>query len=100
MRSYLILFLLLFVSLASFEQQAQDSPSIALIKQAVDVMDKGDPDKAIRLLDSARRSSNIPDFRYDYETGFAYQLKKDYNNAIRFFEASTKYDNSTDQSYE
>lgn len=70
-----------------------------VIREAIKVMDDGNPDKAILLLDSARKIGP-PDYTYDYETGFAYQLKKDYKQAIRFFEASTKFSNATDQTFQ
>ncbi|HET6996607.1 MAG TPA: hypothetical protein VFI06_16545 [Chitinophagaceae bacterium] len=99
MRSTLpVIFLL--VSIASSAQSSnKKEEAFQLAKQAVKIMDEGDSDQAILLLDSAKKLDPT-NYVYDYETGFAYQLKKDYKNAIRFFEASTKYETTDAQCYQ
>ena len=70
-----------------------------LKKEAIQIMDNGDPDKAITLLESAQKL-DPDDHSYLYETGFALYVKKDYSKAIEVFRKTTKYSDVTDQCYQ
>lgn len=89
------------ILLSFFSSIAQTDKEKArkILQEAVRIMDKGEIDESIVLLDSARKLD--PDnFVYDYETGFAYQMKKDYKKAARYFEAATKHKDAIDQCYQ
>jgi tetratricopeptide (TPR) repeat protein len=76
------------------KQKAQE-----LKEEAVRLMDNGDPDKAIDLLNTAQRLD--PDnYTYLYETGYAWIIKKDYPKAIEAFRKTTRYPDVTDQCYQ
>lgn len=90
---------LVLLSFLSSVAQTDKEKAKALLKQAIRIMDQGDIDESIVLLDSARKLDPT-NFVYDYETGFAYQMKKDYKNAIRHFEATLKFENINDQCYQ
>lgn len=70
-----------------------------ILRNAIKVMDSGDPDRAILMLDTARKL-DPENFIYDYETGFAYNIKKDYKKAIECFERCIKFSNANDQCYQ
>lgn len=79
--------------------QTDKEKATSLMRQAIKMMDKGEIDESIVFLDSARKL-DPGDFVYDYETGFAYSLKKDYKNAIRYFQSTLNYSNAIDQCYQ
>src|SRR5690242_175431 len=70
-----------------------------LLSEAIKVMDNGDPDHAISLLESAKKLDPT-NFVYDYESGYACTLKKDYKKAIEFFNIAATAKNATDQVYQ
>ena len=88
-----------FFLVPAIAQQTDKEKAKVLLRMAVRIMDQGEIDESILLLDSARKLD--PDnYVYDYETGFAYEMKKDYKNAIRYFEATTRHKDATDQCYQ
>ena len=81
-------------------QPTSDPQKAATLKQqAVDLMDNGDPEKALLLLDSAQRL-DPGNYVYRYEMGYAYYVKKDYPAAIRLFRQTTTFADITDQCYQ
>lgn len=81
-------------------QSADNKQQAHQLKQdAVQIMDNGDPDKAITLLESAQKL-DPDDHSYLYEIGYALYLKKDYSKAIDVFRKTLKYDDVTDQCYQ
>jgi tetratricopeptide (TPR) repeat protein len=98
MRHSLLICILLLPGIAGFTQDNK-TEAMAKTRRAIKMMDAGDSDGAIVVLDSAKKLDPTY-YVYDYEIGFAYQLKKDYVNAIKFFEASTKYPNTVDQTFQ
>lgn len=99
MKKILVIAGTILLSFYSAVAQTDKEKARKFLQQAVRIMDKGQIDESILLLDSARMLD--PDnYVYDYETGFAYQMKKDYKKAIKYFEATTKYKEATDQCYQ
>lgn len=83
----------------SFGGYSQSSDKDAIIKRATDLMDNGFPDDAIAILEEAKKQDS-KDFIYDYEIGFALNIKKDYKEALKRYKMAVKYDNATDQCYQ
>jgi len=100
MKNFLFLLILTIPATRAFSQSDPDKQKATELKQeAIQLMDNGDPDKAIGLLDSAQKLD--PDnYVYLYETGYAYYIKKDYPKAIEVFRKTTRYKNTTDQCYQ
>lgn len=71
----------------------------AILREAIRVMDNGDPDRAITMLDSAKKL-DPEDYVYQYEIGYAIYLKKDYEKAIGAFQQTLLYKNSDAQCYQ
>lgn len=69
------------------------------LEKAIEIMDKGNSDVAIELLNEAKQL-DPNNFIYDYETGYAYYLKKDLKTAIKFFKQTFTYPNVNDQAYQ
>ena len=65
----LLLPLVLFYEGIAYSQAEKDI-SKKLLLEAVRLLDGGDPDKAIHLLDSAKKNDPA-NYVYDYEIGFA-----------------------------
>jgi tetratricopeptide (TPR) repeat protein len=83
-----------FAQIPADKQKAND-----LKREAVQLMDNGDPDRAISLLETAQRAD--PDNHvYLYEMGYAFYIKKDYPKAIEIFRQTTTYPDVTDQCYQ
>jgi tetratricopeptide (TPR) repeat protein len=99
MRSILPVIFLLVTLTSAAQSSNKKEDALKLARQAVKIMDEGETNQAIMLLDSAKRMDPT-NYVYDYETGYAYMLKKDRKNAIFFFEASTKYESTDAQCYQ
>jgi tetratricopeptide (TPR) repeat protein len=98
MKNLLAAIILSGLQISVFSQSNQEIASQKLEK-AIEIMDKGNSDVAIELLKEAKQLD--PDnFIYDYETGFAYYLKKDLKTAIKIFKQTFDYPNVTDQAYQ
>lgn len=97
----LLLSLLLPLSFVVARAQTADDRKKALeLKQsAIEIMDNGDPDRAISMLETAQKTD--PDNHiYLYEIGYAYYIKKDFSKAIATFRKTTTYPDVTDQCYQ
>jgi len=100
MNKLILLIFLVPVLTAAFAQSGDNKAQARQLKQeAVQIMDNGDPDKAITILESAQKL-DPDDHSYLYEIGYALYLKKDYSKAIDIFRKTTKYSDVTDQCYQ
>lgn len=81
-----------------FGQGGIEDPHAKLDK-AVDLMDNGFPDEAIKLLQEAK-SMDKKNYIYDYEMAYAYYIKKDNKKALELFRETLKYKDNTDQCYQ
>lgn len=79
--------------------QTDKATARRMLRDAIRVMDNGDPDRAMLILDSAKKLDPT-DFTYDYEKGYAAYLKKDYKHAIKLFETALAFPDATDQCYQ
>jgi tetratricopeptide (TPR) repeat protein len=80
--------------------QSNDKQKAKQLKdEAVRIMDNGDPDKAITMLETAQKL-DPDDHSYLYEMGYAWYVKKDYSRAIDAFRKTTKYPDATDRCYQ
>jgi tetratricopeptide (TPR) repeat protein len=94
-----LLFLLLILPAIVSAQDDKKKIAAELKDEAVKIMDNGDSEAAIRLLDSAKKL-DPDDYVYEYETGFAYYLKKDYLKAVECFKRCLNYKNAPDLCYQ
>lgn len=93
MKLCLLIIFTLTVSLASAQSKVED---VAVKKKhAIELMDKGYPDEAIKLLQEAKKADK-ENYEYDYEIGYAYYLKEDYNTALEYYKKTVKYKNTSD----
>lgn len=98
MRKYLILLLIL-LPIGAFAQTNNAFSNKNKVQKAIELMDDGKINEAIKLLEEARKTD--PDnYIYDYEIGYAYYIKQDYKTALDIFKDVVKYDNATDQCYQ
>jgi len=95
----LIIFLVPAVTTAVGQTGDNKTQAHQLKQEAVQIMDNGDPDKAITMLESAQKL-DPDDHTYLYEMGYALYLKKDYSKAVDVFKRTTKYPDVTDQCYQ
>ncbi len=82
-----------------FGQTTNEEKAFAKGKEAVDLMDNGEIDKSIKLLEEAKKldPKNID---YPYEIAYAKYLKKDYKSAIKIAEPLTKHKQVNDRVYQ
>lgn len=93
--------LFIIIALVSFQATAQSNKDIAqqLLVKAVKMMDDGDIDKSIETLKEAEHFDSTT-YMYAYEIAYAYQLKEDYNNAIKNVERALAYKDGKDDIYQ
>ena len=71
-------------------QLPDDQTIVTLTAEAVGLMDNGEPDEAIRLLEDALELD--PDnYACQYEMGYAYYVKQNYAKAIKLLKPLTKH---------
>ncbi len=90
----------LFCLLLSTVGLAQDPSSKEKIGHAIDLMDNGLIDEAINLLEDAKKNEAGKHHIFDYEIGYAYLMKKDYQNAISSFKKAIKFKDANDQCFQ
>jgi tetratricopeptide (TPR) repeat protein len=101
MKRQIILLTLFILSLNSVHAQSSDvDKARAKYDKAIYQMDNGNPDEAIALLKDAKKLDPANAYEYDYETGYAYFIKKDYPTAIKMFEKVVKYPEVTSRAYQ
>jgi tetratricopeptide (TPR) repeat protein len=98
MKLYSFFQVLFFISTLAVAQPAIDQAR-ELKAKAVDMMDQGNPEDAVKLLEEAKKLDPAT-YVYDYEIGYAYFIQKDYTNAIRIFKEVIKYKDVNDQCYQ
>jgi tetratricopeptide (TPR) repeat protein len=98
MKKIIIITLILFASQNIF---AQDNKTIARekAKKAVELMDKVSIDEAIVLLEEAKKL-DPESYIYDYEIGYAYTMKQEYQKALEIYKKVIKYKDANDQCYQ
>lgn len=79
----------------------QENKELAIEKKnkAIELMDNGSPDESIILLEEAKKL-DPGTYKYDYEIGFAYAIKKDYHKAIEIYKKAIQYKDANDQCYQ
>ena len=79
--------------------QSQKDKALEIAQQAIVLMDEGDIDESIKLLQKAEKldSDRID---YPYELAYAHYLKKDYESAIAIAKRTLKHKNVIDQVYQ
>lgn len=98
MRNYLILLLIL-LPIGVIAQTNNAFPNKNKVQKAIELMDDGKIDEAIKLLEEAKKT-DPENYIYDYEIGYAYYIKQDYKTSLDKFKDVVKYDNATDQCYQ
>ncbi|HEX2629303.1 MAG TPA: tetratricopeptide repeat protein [Chitinophagaceae bacterium] len=93
-----ILILTLVISVAA-HAQTDKATATRMLRDAIRAMDGGDPDRAMLILDSAKKLDPT-DYVYDYEKGYAAYLKKDYKQSVKFFETALAFPGANDQCYQ
>ena len=88
----------LFGTQLSFGQNNREQV-LALQRQAIELMDNGDPDQGIVLLRQALALD--PDYwPLTYEMAYAYMVKRDYQKAIKLAKTLYKYEDCNDLVYQ
>jgi tetratricopeptide (TPR) repeat protein len=91
--------LFLFISFQIFAQTDIEKAQ-QMLEEAVEIMDNGDPDKAIGILKKAR-TYDAKNYIYDYEIAYALYLKHDFKEALKTMKYVTYgFSNITDQCYQ
>lgn len=94
-----IIVILTLVSSVAAHAQTDKATARRMLRDAIRAMDGGDPDRAMLILDSAKKLDPT-DFVYDYEKGYAAYLKKNYKQSIKFFETALAFPDANDQCYQ
>jgi len=87
------------ISRVSYSQTDNEVLANEKLHTAIELMDSGQIDESIRLLDEAEKL-DPGKYIYRYETAFAYYLKKDYKKAVKLLEELTQYKDVTDLVYQ
>lgn len=85
-------------TLSTFSQSPNEQARTKA-KEAIKLMDNGEIDKSIALLEECQKI-DPKDYTYPYEIAYAYMLKKDYKKAIAILDKTKKYKNSNNQVYQ
>lgn len=98
MKKLFLFTVVLTITLSAFSQSDRD---IALDKKkkAIDLMDNGSPDEAIKLLEEAKKL-DPGTYIYDYEIAFAYSIKKDLKKSLEIAKELIKFKDANDQCYQ
>ncbi len=97
-KNYLILLFCCIVPLWGLSQSAKQQ-AYEKAHEAVALMDAGQIDESLVLLEEARKL-DPKNYLYMYEIGYAYYLKKDYEKSLDAFNKTLKYKNVNDQCYQ
>ncbi|NMM47851.1 tetratricopeptide repeat protein [Marinigracilibium pacificum] len=99
MKPHLVLFFSLILFYCYSQTDGNKENAINLARKAVKLMDNGEIDESIDLLEKAVKL-DPSNYIYPYEIGYAYVLKKDYDNAIKYLEKVIKMDGVNDLGYQ
>lgn len=94
----LLTFIVLFQATFSLAQPRNEE-AWSKAKEAIKLMDAGEIDKSIALLEECQKLDKN-DYTYPYEIAYAYMLKKDYAKAAEILDKTKKYKNITNQIYQ
>lgn len=102
MRKLFLLFPILLSGTLVFAQQEQDDLQTArlLYEQAISLMEQGDPNEAISLLNRALQLDPANDYLYEYETAYAHYLKQDFPSAIKILTKLSQHPDCEDLVYQ
>lgn len=95
----LVLFSLLIIGPIAMGQTSKKDEAAAKCKQAVQLMDNGDIDASIKLLEEAQKL-DPKNSLYPYEMAYALYLKKDYEGAIKKVKPLTKRKDAQDYMFQ
>lgn len=100
MRKFIAILFLTTLTILSFAQSKKDKEK-AYNKaiEAIKLMDSGEIDKSIKLLEESCKL-DPQDINYPYEIGYAYILKENYPESIKYFEKVVEMKGATDQSFQ
>lgn len=79
--------------------QSNKEQALAKGKEAVKLMDKGQLDESIQLLEEAQKM-DPEDINYPYELGYAYYIKKDFKKALQILEGLVTHKDANDRVYQ
>lgn len=96
---FLILFVLL-GSKPSLAQQDDKKTANNFLHEAISLMQNGNPDEAITLLEKASELDPQNDYPYRYETALAYYYKQDYSKTIRMLTELSEHPQCTESLYQ
>lgn len=100
MKRFFILIGLVIIGLPGYCQSESDKQeAIDKTKQAIELMDNGDYDKSIKLLEECSKL-DPNNYIYPYEIGYALVLKENYKLAAEYFEKVVEMDGINDQCYQ
>lgn len=96
-KGFIIVFILLINSIVYSQTDREKAVDIGM--EGIRYIDEQKYDLAIeKLMEAAALDRD--NFIYPYEIGFTYYLKEDYENSLKYFKESVKFDASTDQCYQ
>lgn len=99
MKKLQIIILLLFSLSVVAQSQKDKDKALEIAKKAIGLMDEGEIDESIELLQKAEKLD--PDrIDYPYELAYAHYLKKDYESAISVAERILQHKNVIDRVYQ
>ncbi|MCH5689913.1 tetratricopeptide repeat protein [Niabella sp. W65] len=79
--------------------QTNKEKALAKGKEAIKLMDNGQLDKSIQLLEEAQKI-DPEDVNYPYELGYAYYIKKDFRKASQILEGLLVHKDANDRVYQ
>jgi len=98
MNKLFLALLVQFLVISSFAQ-ADSEIAITKAKEAIKLMDKGEIDKSIELLEESQKLDS-KNYIYPYEIAYAHTLKKEYKKAIKILKKVKDYETINDQVYQ
>lgn len=99
MRKLSFIFIFFIINYLAFGQiKSNKEEADGYVLEAIKLMDNGDPEKAILLIEKALKLSPKNSI-YLYEMGYAYYMKKDYKKAKDIFEDLADSDDAQDLHY-
>jgi len=100
MKKTFILIGLVITAITGFSQtDSEKQEAYDKAKQAIELMDNGDYDKSIKLLEESAKL-DPSNYIYPYEIGYALILKGKYKKATDYFEKAVKMDGINDQCFQ
>ncbi|MDH5366335.1 MAG: hypothetical protein OEW67_05065 [Cyclobacteriaceae bacterium] len=98
MKKYLLAIFIVGLIIQAYAQENKDK-AIELKNRAIELMDNGEFEESLKLLEEAKQQDNS-NINIPYETAFAYQLMKKYDMAIEIAKPLLKHADVNDQVYQ